>query len=67
MRSYKKIMMSFLCSHEKLMDSYLMLEIVHEVMVTSVKLYQPHTHKFHICYHVLIIVALKKANLALSM
>jgi hypothetical protein len=34
-----------LCYHEKLMDSYLMLEIAHEVVVTSVKSYQPHTHK----------------------
>jgi hypothetical protein len=34
-----------LCSHEKLVDSHLMLEIAHEVVVTSVKSYQPHTHK----------------------
>ena len=34
-----------LCSHEKLIDSHLMLEIAHEVVVTSVKSYQPHTHK----------------------
>jgi len=34
-----------LCSHEKLMDSHLMLEIAHEVVVTTVKSYQPHTHK----------------------
>ena len=27
------------------MDSHLMLEIAHEVVVTSVKSYQPHTHK----------------------
>ena len=32
-----------LCSHEKLMDSHLMLEIAHEVVVTMVKSYQPHT------------------------
>ena len=34
-----------LCSHKKLMDSHLMLEIAHEVVVTTVKSYQPHTHK----------------------
>ena len=34
-----------LCSHEKLMDSHLMLEIAHEVVITMVKSYQPHTHK----------------------
>ena len=34
-----------LCSHEKLMDSHLMLEIAHEVVATTVKSYQPHTHK----------------------
>jgi hypothetical protein len=34
-----------LCSHEKLMDSHLMLDIAHEVVVTSVNSYQPHTHK----------------------
>jgi len=33
------------CSHEKLMDSHLMLEIAHVVVVTMVKSYQPHTHK----------------------
>jgi hypothetical protein len=34
-----------LCSHEKLIESHLMLEIAHEVVVTSVKSYKPHTHK----------------------
>ena len=34
-----------LCSHEKPMDSHLMLEIAHDVVVTLVKSYQPHTHK----------------------
>ena len=34
-----------LCSHEKLMESHLMLEVAHEVVVTTVKSYQPHTHK----------------------
>jgi hypothetical protein len=34
-----------LCSQEKLMDSHLMLEIAHEVVVTSIKSYQPHTQK----------------------
>jgi hypothetical protein len=34
-----------LCSHEKLIESHLILEIAHEVVVTSVKSYQPYTHK----------------------
>ena len=34
-----------LCSHEKLIGSHLMLEIAHKVVITSVKSYQPHTHK----------------------
>jgi hypothetical protein len=34
-----------LCSHEKLIDPHLMLDIAHEIVVTSVKSYQPHTHK----------------------
>jgi uncharacterized protein YhaN len=34
-----------LCSHEKLMDSHIMLEIAYEIVVTTVKSYQPHTHK----------------------
>ena len=34
-----------LCSHKKLMDSHIMLEIAHEVVVTTVKSYQPYTHK----------------------
>jgi hypothetical protein len=32
-----------LCSHEKLIDSYALLEATHEVMVTTVKFSQPHT------------------------
>jgi hypothetical protein len=32
-----------LCSHEKLIDSYALLEANHEVMVTTVKFSQPHT------------------------
>jgi hypothetical protein len=40
-----------LFSHEKLMDSHLMLEIAHEVVATTVKSYQPHTHKCT-CTHV---------------
>jgi hypothetical protein len=32
-----------LCSHEKLIDSYALLEATHEVMVTMVKFSQPHT------------------------
>jgi ribosomal protein L29 len=34
-----------LCSHEKLIDSHLILEISHEVVVIVVKSYQSHTHK----------------------
>jgi hypothetical protein len=33
-----------LCSHEKLIDSYALLEITHEVMVTTVKFSQYHTY-----------------------
>jgi hypothetical protein len=32
-----------LCSHKELMDSYALLELAHEVMVTMVKDSQPHT------------------------
>jgi hypothetical protein len=32
-----------LCSHEKLIDSYALLEATHEVMLTMVKTSQPHT------------------------
>jgi hypothetical protein len=32
-----------LCSHEKLIDSYALLEPTHEVMVTTIKFSQPHT------------------------
>jgi hypothetical protein len=32
-----------LCSHKELMDSYALLELAHEVMVTTVKDSQPHT------------------------
>jgi hypothetical protein len=32
-----------LCSHEKLIDSYALLEATHEVMLTMVKFSQPHT------------------------
>jgi hypothetical protein len=32
-----------LCSHEKLIDSYALLEATHEVMVTTVKFSQSHT------------------------
>jgi hypothetical protein len=35
--------MNLLCSHKELMDSYALLEATHEVMVTTVKHYQPHT------------------------
>jgi hypothetical protein len=32
-----------LCSHKELIDSYALLESAHEVMVTKVKDYKPHT------------------------
>jgi hypothetical protein len=32
-----------ICSHEKLIDSYALLEATHEVMLTTVKFSQPHT------------------------
>jgi hypothetical protein len=32
-----------LYSHEKLIDSYALIEATHEVMVTTVKFSQPHT------------------------
>ena len=32
------------CSHEKLVESHFMLEVAHEVVITSVKSSQPHTH-----------------------
>jgi hypothetical protein len=32
-----------LCSHKELMDSYALLELAHEVMITTVKDSQPHT------------------------
>jgi hypothetical protein len=31
-------------SHEKLVESYAALDVAHEVLMTSVKLYQPPTH-----------------------
>jgi hypothetical protein len=39
----QKINRDLLCSHEKLIDSYALLEATHEVMVTTVKFSQPHT------------------------
>jgi hypothetical protein len=32
-----------LCSHKELIDSYTLLELAHEVMVTKVKDSKPHT------------------------
>ena len=32
------------CSHKNLVESHIMLEVAHEVMITSVKSSQPHTH-----------------------
>jgi hypothetical protein len=34
---------NFLCSHKELIDSYALLESAHEVMVTKVKDFKPHT------------------------
>jgi hypothetical protein len=39
----KKIHEDLQCSHEKLINSYALLEATHEVMVTTVKFSQPHT------------------------
>jgi hypothetical protein len=33
-----------LCSHKELMDAYALLEVTHEIMVTTVKDSQPHTY-----------------------
>jgi hypothetical protein len=33
------------CSHEELQDTYVMLQVSHKVVVTSVKHSQPHTQK----------------------
>jgi hypothetical protein len=33
------------CSHEDLQDAYVMLQVSHEVVVTSVKHFQPHTQE----------------------
>jgi hypothetical protein len=33
------------CSHEDLQDSHVMLQVSHEVVVTSVKYSQPHSQK----------------------
>jgi hypothetical protein len=57
------------CSHNKFMESHIMLEMAHEVMLTNLKLYQPHLctcTQIKLYYHVLTNVALKKANLPLS-
>jgi predicted nuclease with TOPRIM domain len=32
------------CSHEELVESHIMLEVAHEVVITSVKSSQPSTH-----------------------
>jgi hypothetical protein len=39
----KKRHRDLLCSHKELIDSYALIESTHEVMVTKVKDYQPHT------------------------
>jgi hypothetical protein len=41
-----------LCSHKELIDSYALLELAHEVMVTKVKDFKPQTC---ICAHLLLI------------
>jgi hypothetical protein len=42
----QKIHGDLLCSHERLIDSYALLEASHEVMLTMVKFSQPHTCTF---------------------
>jgi hypothetical protein len=51
------------CSYEKLVDSHAMLDIAHEVMVTSVKSYLPHMHK---CTSSQVHIDLSCANPCLS-
>jgi hypothetical protein len=45
------------CSHNKFMDSHIMLEMVHEIVLTNLKSYQP-----HICTHTQIETILSCAN-----
>jgi hypothetical protein len=45
------------CSHNKFMDSHIMLEMVHEVVLTNLKSYQP-----HMCTHVEIKTILPWGN-----
>jgi hypothetical protein len=57
------------CSHNKFIDSHIMLEMAHEVVLTNFKSYQPHICtciQIETYHHVLTNVALKKANLSLS-
>ena len=50
-------------SYEKLVESHVMIEMAHEVMVNTVKSYEPLTHT---CTCSLNHVVLKQANLVLS-
>jgi hypothetical protein len=59
-------------SHEKLVESYAALDIAHEVVMISVKLYQSptthaHAHMLKLCYLVINLVAPKQPNLVLNM
>ena len=59
-------------SYERLVDSHVSLQVAHEVVTISVKLYQPsthntHAHKFKLCYLVINHVAPKQQILVLSM
>jgi predicted nuclease with TOPRIM domain len=59
------------CSHDNLQDAYVMLQVSHKVMVTSVKHFQPPTQKCtsslnSINLFVLMFIALKANNQVLS-
>jgi hypothetical protein len=55
------------CSHENLQDAHVMLQVSNEVVITSVKHFQPPTQKYtcslnSINFFVLMFVALKANN-----
>ena len=59
------------CSHEEVVESSIMLEVAHEVVITSVKFSQPLTHSLtstpsQLNILVLMSVPLKQTNLRLS-
>jgi hypothetical protein len=59
-----------LCSHKELIDSYALLELTHEVMVTKVKILNltlAHVHHILLIYLVLTLVAPKQSHLVMSM